>query len=127
MVADCVIAIDVATGEQPPGIGNSRAFLVENVVAQFLRLTHFGGSLRQPDFKRADATQGLRRSMCACGPRLQSTIGLQRRNNATDAKTTWSRPKALKQTALGIESCAGGHRLGPFGVDARKPYVWRHS
>ncbi len=51
VVADRVIGVDVAPREQPPRIGDGRALLVENAIAQFLRLPHLSGGLRQPHFQ----------------------------------------------------------------------------
>ena len=68
MVADRVIGIDVAAREQPARIGDGRTLLVENAIAQFLRLAHFGGGLRQPHFQRAETAQALRRPVRARRP-----------------------------------------------------------
>ena len=84
VVADRVIGIDVAAREQPARIGDGGTFLVENAIAQFLRLAHFGGGLRQPDFQRAETAEALRRAMRARRPGLQTAIGLQRGNQAGD-------------------------------------------
>ena len=40
------------------------ALLIENAVAQFLRLAHFGGGLRQPHLERAERPR-LRDGRCA--------------------------------------------------------------
>src|SRR5476649_1354731 len=85
MLADRVISIDVAACEQSAGIGDGGTFLVENSLAQFLRLANFGGGLRQPHLKRADTPQALRRPKRARGPGLQAAIGLQRRKQIGDA------------------------------------------
>ena len=85
VVADRVIGIDVAAREQPARIGDGGTLLVENAIAQFLRLAHLGGGLRQPHFERAEAAEALRRAMRARRPGLQAAIGLQRRNQAGDA------------------------------------------
>ena len=112
VVADRVIAIDVAAREQPAGIGDGRTFLVENPVAQFLRLADFGGGLRQPDFERADAAEALRRAMRARGPGLQSAIGLQRRNQAGYGRRG---AKALQQVTRRVQASVAGHLIiGPF-------------
>ena len=63
VVADRVEGVDVAAGEQPAGIGERRAFLVEHAVAQLLGLPHFGGGLRRaaPRASRSGrATAGAR-------------------------------------------------------------------
>jgi hypothetical protein len=70
MIAYRVIAIDVSSREKPPRIGDGGAFFIENMVTQLLRLTDFGGSLRQPDFQRANAAETLRRPVCAGRPSL---------------------------------------------------------
>ena len=84
MVADRVIGIDVAAREQPARIGDGGALLVENAIAQLLRLAHFGGGLRQPHLQRAEPAEAVARPMRARGPGLQSAIGLQRGNQAGD-------------------------------------------
>ncbi len=94
VVADRVECIDVAAREQPAGIGQRRTFLIENAVAQLLRLAHFGGGLRQPHFERADAAQRLHRAMRACGPGLQSAIGLQLRHQAGNAGICMGRKRS---------------------------------
>ncbi len=70
VVADRVIAIDVAAREQPARIRDRRPFLVENAIAKFLRLPHLGGGLRQAHFQRADAAKALRWPVRARGPCL---------------------------------------------------------
>ena len=54
VVAERVIGVDVAAREQAARIGDCRTLLVENAVAQFLRLAHLGGGLRQADLQRAE-------------------------------------------------------------------------
>ena len=105
VVADRVIGIDVAAREQAPGVRDRRAFLIEHAVAQFLRLPHFGGGLRQPHFERADAAEALRRPVRARRPGLQTAIGLQRRNDAGDAgdaRAGGRRAKSLEQAASAV-------------------------
>jgi len=70
MIADRVMGIDVAPREQPARIGEGGTRLVENAIAQFLRLPYFGGGLRQPHLERAETSQALGRAMRARRPGL---------------------------------------------------------
>jgi hypothetical protein len=51
VVADCVIAINVASREQAARIRDGRAFLIKHAVANLLCLAHFGSGLSQPHFQ----------------------------------------------------------------------------
>ena len=77
MVTYRVIAVDVAACEQPSGIGNGGTFLVKYLIAELLRLTHFGRGLRQPHFQRPDLPQGLRGPAGARIPRAKTPVSLQ--------------------------------------------------
>jgi len=70
MVADCVVAIDVAPRKQPARIGDGRTFLIENAITKFLRLPYLGSGLGQSHLERADAAEALRGPVCARSPCL---------------------------------------------------------
>ena len=119
VIADRVIGIDVAPREQPAGIGNGRAFLIEHAVAQFLRLAHFGGGLRQPHFERAEAAEALRRPMRARRPGLQAAIGLQRRNQTGSRGGGGAGETARTDCAADCAVAAGHRASGPFRRDMK--------
>ena len=120
VIADRVIGIDVAAREQPARIGDGGTLLVENAIAQFLRLPHLGGGLRQPHLQRAEPAQALGRAMRARRPGLQTAIGLQRRNQVGHGGR-W--PETLEQIARRSEAVAACH--GGYGsISARKRGDW---
>src|SRR5262245_22653555 len=85
VVTYCIIAIDVAPHEKPGRIGDRRALLVEDPIAEFLGLTYLGGGLRQAHFQRADPAQRPRRPVRSYRPRTQASVGLQCRNESRHA------------------------------------------
>jgi len=76
VIANGVVSIDVAAGDEARRVRHRRALLEEHAVAQLLRLTHFRRGLRQPHLERADAAEALRRPMRAGGESLHPAIGL---------------------------------------------------
>ena len=77
VVADRVIGVDVAAGKHPARIGDGRTFLIEDAIAQLLRLPYLGGGLRQPYLQRTHPAEALRRPQRPRGPGLNPAIGLQ--------------------------------------------------
>src|SRR5260221_13425449 len=102
VIADRVIAVDIAAREKPCGVRYSRTLLVENAIAQFLRLTHLGCRLRQPDFQRTETTAALRRPVSARRPRLETTICLNGRDDAGKARPRVRWARTLEQAAPGL-------------------------
>ena len=68
VIADRVIAIDVAAGEQPAGVRDRGSLLVENPIAQFLRLADFGYRFYMTAEERQNPLAALRAKFCAATP-----------------------------------------------------------
>ena len=84
MIAQRIESIDVAPRKLRRRICNRAAFLVENPIAQLLRLPNLGGFLRKPHFERAEPIECL--GMLA-PPFMDSpaAIGPQRRQQPGNA------------------------------------------